>query len=157
MLINFKEALYISGYTEDSSSKVRSVNSYDQVFDSETGYNDPESNVSPIFYLEELHKENSTGEKSLTCTKCAKIFSRASNLRRHQQTHSGDKQHGCNNCRKKFSNTGDLKKHFLIHNGDPETNVNPKYYLEVLHKEKNTGEKTLTCTECAKMFSRGKI
>ena len=154
MQINFEEALYISGYTQDSSSKEKSFNSYDQLFDCGKGYSDPDSNVSPEHYLEGVHKEKNTGEKSLICTKCAKNFSKASNLRRHQQTHSGDKPHGCTNCRKKFSNTGDLRKHSQIHNGDLEIHVNPEYNLGRPYKVKNAGEKTLICTLCAKIFSR---
>ena len=53
--------------------------------------------------------------KEATCTLCAKVFTKPSNLRVHMLVHSGEKPHGCEQCGKTFSLAGELKKHKRIH------------------------------------------
>ena len=156
MQINFKEALNISGYTEDSSSKAKSSKMYDQLYESGISESDPEIEVSPQYYLEDMHKETKNAgilnctkctniclteneykghmmthrDKYFECTLCSKRFSLSYRLRRHQRTHNGDKPYGCSHCGKMFSDTSDLKKHQRTH----------------------TGEKPYECTTCGKMF-----
>ena len=55
-----------------------------------------------------------TGEKSHTCYKWKKQFSRVGFLRTHMLVHTGEKLHTCNIRKKQFSRAGNLRTHMLF-------------------------------------------
>lgn len=63
------------------------------------------------------HRRMHTGERSLECPVCQKLFRYKSSLRVHVRTHSEEKPHGCNLCDKSFRQKFDLNKHLKKHRG----------------------------------------
>ncbi|XP_046850118.1 gastrula zinc finger protein XlCGF49.1-like [Xenia sp. Carnegie-2017] len=95
------------------------------------------------------------------CVKCAKIFSRPSELARHIRVHTGDKPYKCNRCPKTFSQPGNLTVHKrACHSekrpfkcGKCHARFKRKFDL-VSHETIHTGEKPFVCSECGDAFSR---
>ena len=56
------------------------------------------------------------------CVKCGKVFSRASNLRKHllsSRTCGSGKVYKCSKCEKSYLSSQNLKEHHLQKHGDP--------------------------------------
>ena len=76
------------------------------------------------------HMTVHTGEKSVQCDKCPKIFRLQGQLKNHQIVHTGEKAHLCTICSKQFG----LKKRLAVH---MKRHLNQRNYI---------------CSVCAKSF-----
>ena len=66
------------------------------------------------------------------CSKCDKVFSQKTHLKKQEVIHTGQKPHACSKCDKTFSQKQSLKSHQLTH----------------------TDEKAHVCSKCGKTFTQ---
>ena len=61
-----------------------------------------------------LHSDSTDGDNSqkrLGCSLCARVFTNASDLRKHMRVHTGERPFFCRVCQKTFTQSSDLYRH----------------------------------------------
>ncbi|XP_061880997.1 zinc finger protein 501-like [Entelurus aequoreus] len=114
-------------------------------------------------HIDNKHPECSkkkTGKKRLSCSVCAKSFTRKSNLTQHMRAHKGEKPFICSVCGKSFSLKSSLTEHLRTHTGEKPFNcsVCGKSFCQksslTEHTRTHTGEKPFKCSVCDKSFTK---
>nr|XP_046273125.1 zinc finger protein 184-like isoform X1 [Scatophagus argus] len=116
-----------------------------------------------------------TGKKTYSCSECGKIFGRSPHLKIHMRTHTGEKPFSCPFCAKSFTQKVNLTYHMSVHTGEKpftcrfcdekftwytqlkshQCVCEPSQLLQTEEtREAEAGEKSFSCSECGKIFSR---
>ncbi|XP_061750762.1 gastrula zinc finger protein xFG20-1-like isoform X2 [Nerophis ophidion] len=104
-------------------------------------------------------KKEVTGEKSFTCSDCAKVFSRLSVFLQHMRTHTGEKPFLCSICGERFALMWNMKAHMRIHKREKPFKCSvcgQTFSIKanmVSHMRTHTGEKPFVCLVCVKTFA----
>ncbi|XP_061925484.1 zinc finger protein 771-like [Entelurus aequoreus] len=119
---------------------------------------DSEDTTSHVNVNMESHTRTHTGEKSFSCSVCAKEFCTYWEMTRHMRTHTGQKPFSCSVCGKRFSVTSNMKSHMRTHTGEKPfcCAVCGKRFSDrsniQTHMRTHTGEKPFGCSVCGKTF-----
>uniref|UniRef100_A0A1A8R128 C2H2-type domain-containing protein n=1 Tax=Nothobranchius pienaari TaxID=704102 RepID=A0A1A8R128_9TELE len=142
--------------TNDESDLSESEPSNQQLL-SEDRSPSSDADMSPI--AESLNNSES-GQGSLQCEFCGKVYKSRSKLKAHYRVHTGERPYVCQTCGKSFSSSSSLHNHVNTHSDDrphacqhcgKSFRVHEKL---LIHIRTHTGERPYSCKICGKSFSQ---
>ncbi|XP_061824010.2 uncharacterized protein [Nerophis lumbriciformis] len=101
-----------------------------------------------------------TGERTFSCSVCAKKFSQRVRMLSHMRTHTGERPFSCSVCGKRFFDKSTMQMHMKTHTGETpySCSVCAKGFIRnsdlARHVRTHTGEKPFSCLHCGKKFSK---
>ncbi|XP_061897122.1 zinc finger protein 2-like isoform X3 [Entelurus aequoreus] len=101
-----------------------------------------------------------TGERTFSCSVCAKKFSQRVRMLSHMRTHTGERPFSCSVCGKRFFDKRTMQMHMKRHTGETpfSCSVCAKGFVRnsdlARHVRTHTGEKPFSCLHCGKKFSK---
>lgn len=104
------------------------------------------------------YSEVHSGQKSLKCDTCGKVFQHESRLIRHLKIHTCEKPYSCSVCGKAFSEMSVLAVHKRIHTGEKPFPCNTcgirfrNASALTRHMRAHTDERPYLCSTCGKRF-----